>query len=142
MASLQASGAHQPPDPLAGHSVAAHDELGPHAPHAGVAMQLAVDLLDLVGQLGVGALALAQARDPPPVVARPGHPQLRAHKRHRVWVLFVVGPVRDSRVLHGWSFANQAATFFAKSRSIRRTAFSLRSRSNSRSEEHTSELQS
>jgi hypothetical protein len=42
-------------------------------------------------------------------------------------VLLVAGPVRDRRVFHGCSFANQVATFFAKSRSIRKTAFSLRS---------------
>ena len=65
----------------------------------------------------------------PPVVPLPDHAQLGAHERDGV--LLVGGPVRDRRVFHGCSFANQAATFFAKSRSIRRVAFSLRKRSSS-----------
>src|SRR4029079_17433173 len=64
-----------------------------------------------------------------PVVALAGDPELGAHERDRE--LLVGGPVRDRRVFHGCSFANQAATFFAKSRSMRSVAFSLRSRSNS-----------
>ncbi len=92
-------------------------------------MRLGVDGEDLFGELGVGALPRAGSRRAPPVVALAGHAELVAHERDRV--LFVLSPVRDRRVLHGCSFANQAATFFAKSRSILKTAFSLRSRSNS-----------
>ena len=44
--SAQAGGAHQPPDPLAGDPHAAHDQLGPDPAHAGVAVQLGVDLSD------------------------------------------------------------------------------------------------
>src|SRR5918994_3155752 len=129
VASAQAGSAHQPPHPLASDPEPAHDQLGPDPPHAGVTVQLGVQLADRLGEFGVGALTLARAGGQPPVVALTGHAQLGAHERHRV--LLVGGPVRDSRVLHGCSFANQAATFFAKSRSIRRVAFSLRSRSSS-----------
>jgi Transposase DDE domain group 1 len=38
---------------------------------------------------------------------------------------------RNRRIFHDCSFANQAATFFAKSRSILKVSFSLRSRSGS-----------
>jgi hypothetical protein len=123
------AGAHQPPDPPARQLVPAHEQLGPEPAHPGVAVQVAVDLADRVGELGVGALTLAPPVGPPPVVAGSGHPELRAHERDRV--LLVGGPARDRRVLHGCSFANQGATFFAKPRSIRRVAFSLRSRSSS-----------
>ena len=46
VASVQAGGAHQPPDPLAGDPQAADDELGPDSAHAGVSVQLGVDLAD------------------------------------------------------------------------------------------------
>ena len=108
MASLQAGGAHQPPHPLAGDPHAADDELGPDPAHAGMPVQLGVDLADLLGELGVGALTLARTVGQPPVVALAGHAELGAHERDRV--LLVGGPVRDRRVLHGCSFANQAAT--------------------------------
>jgi hypothetical protein len=100
----------------------AGDELGPDPAHAGIAVQLGVDLEDLFGEFGVGALALARPRRAPPVIALAGHSQLVAHERDRVF--FFVSPVRDRRILHGCSFANQAATFFAKSRSILKTLFS------------------
>ena len=129
VASLQARGAHQPPDPLAGDLQAAHDELGPDPAHAGMPVQLGVDVADLLGELGVGALTLARTVGQPPVVALADDSELGAHERDRE--LLVGGPVRDRRVLHGCSFANQAATFFAKSRSIFKTAFSLRSRPSS-----------
>src|SRR6185312_10143477 len=129
MASLQARGAHQAPDPLAGHPDPAHDQLGPDPAHAGITVQVGVDLADGLGELGVGALTPARPVGQPPVVALTDHAELGAHERDRV--LLVGGPVRDRRVLHGCSFANQAATFFAKSRSIRRVTFSLRSRSSS-----------
>jgi hypothetical protein len=58
--SVQASGAHQPPDPLAGHPVAAHDQLGPDPAYPGVAVQVTVDLADRLGELGVGALTLTR----------------------------------------------------------------------------------
>src|SRR3954447_7612864 len=83
----------------------------------------------MLGELGVGALTLARALGQPAVVALAGDPELGTHERDRE--LLVGGPVRDRRVLHGCSFANQAATFFAKSRSMRSVAFSLRSRSSS-----------
>src|SRR5690606_8748185 len=105
------------------------DQLGPHPAHTGVTVQVSVDLADRVGELGVGAFAFARPGFEPPVVALPCQPELGAHERDRK-VAFG-RPVRDRRVLHGCSFANQVATFFAKSRSIRRVAFSLRSRSNS-----------
>jgi len=127
--SLQASGAHKSPDPLRGHPLAPHDQLGPDPAHAGIPGELGVDLSDQLGEFGIGALTLAGPLSPPPVVALAAHSQLSAHERDRV--LPLVGPVRDRRVFHGCSFANQAATFFAKSRSILRVAFSLRSRSNS-----------
>ena len=44
--SLQAGGAHQAPHPLAGDPQAAHDEFGPDPAHAGMAVQLGVDLAD------------------------------------------------------------------------------------------------
>ncbi|MGH3608839.1 MAG: ABC transporter ATP-binding protein [Pseudonocardiaceae bacterium] len=128
-ASAQASGLHQAPDPFGGDPDTAHDEFGPDPAHAGVAVQVAVDLTDRLGELGVGALALARPVGAPPVVALAGHSELVAHERDRE--LLGVGPVRDRRVFHGCSFANQAATFFAKSRSILKTALSLRSRSSS-----------
>src|SRR6478609_2986004 len=129
VASAQAGGLHQAPDPFGGDPDTAHDEFGPDPAHAGVAVQVVVDLADRLGELGVGALALARPVGAPPVVALAGHSELVAHERDRE--LLVVGPVRDRRVFHGCSFANQAATFFAKSRSILRTALSLRSRSSS-----------
>ena len=108
MASLQARGAHQAPDPLAGHPQPAHDELGPDPAHAGMPVELGVDLSDGLGELGVGALTLARTLGQPPVVALAGDPELGAHERDRE--LLVGGPVRDRRVFHGCSFANQAAT--------------------------------
>jgi hypothetical protein len=129
VASAQASGPHQPPDPLGSDPHSTCDELGPDPAHAGMPVQLGVDFQDRLGELGVGALALAWSLSAPPVVALVGHFEMVAHERDRV--LLLVRPVRDRRVFHGCSFANQAATFFAKSRSIRRVAFSLRSRSNS-----------
>src|SRR5207302_6437646 len=97
--------------------------------HAWVAVQLAVDLADLFGEFVVGARPRARTVGQPPVVALAGHTELVAHERDRV--LLVGCPVRDRRVLHGWSFANQVATFFAKSRSIFSRAFSARNFSNS-----------
>src|SRR5947209_6210365 len=127
--STQTSGPHQPPDALGCDPHPTRDQLGPDPAHTGMPIQLAVDLEDLFGELSVGALTLARPRRTPPVVTLTHHPELLAHKRDRV--LFLVSPVRDRRVLHGCSFANQAATFFAKSRSILKAVFSLRSRSSS-----------
>ena len=129
VASVQAGGAHQAPDPFAGDPPAAHDQFGPDPTYAGVAAQFGVHRADLFGEFGVGALARARPGGQSAVVALAGHAELGAHERDRVLVL--VGPVRDRRVLYGCCFANQAATFFAKSRSIRNVAFSLRSRSSS-----------
>lgn len=129
VAPAQAGGAHQPPDPLVPDPNTARDELGPDPAHPGIAVQLGMDHTDDVGEFGVGALALTRPRRAPPVIALAGYSQLIAHERDRV--LFLLSPVRDCRVFHGCSFANQAATFFAKSRSILRALFSLRSRSNS-----------
>ena len=109
--SAQPSSAHQPPDPLGGDPHTAHDELGPDPPHAGMSVQLGVDLPDRLGELGVGALPLTRPRPQPPVVALADDPELVAHERDRVRL--VGGPARDRRVLYGCSFANQAATFFA-----------------------------
>src|SRR5918998_3037192 len=95
----------------------------------GWGVEVAVDLADHLGELGVGALTLTRPVDQPPVVALADHPELVTHERDRE--LLGIGPVRDRRVFHGCCFANQAATFFAKSRSILRTALSLRSRSSS-----------
>src|SRR4051794_4364924 len=105
----------------------------PAPPHPGPARQPLVVLGDLVGELGVVEFA---ARGQPAalvVVARARHLELVAHEHHGKVVVRIVGvgPARDRRVLHGWSFANQVATFFAKSRSIFRVAFSARSRSSS-----------
>ncbi len=65
MASLQASGLHQPPDPLAGQPMPERPQLGVHAAHAGVATQPLVRRLDHHGQAGVGAGPLAQGRFQP-----------------------------------------------------------------------------
>ena len=65
----------------------------------------------------------------PPVVALAERSELVAHERDRE--LLGLSPVRDRRVCHGCSVANQAAAFFAESRSILSTALSLRSRSSS-----------
>jgi hypothetical protein len=129
VASLQAGGLHQPPDSLGRESVAEHDQLGPDSADAGVTGEFFVDVVDDLGEFGVGALALARSGSTPSVVALAAHSELVAHERDRV--LFLLGPARDRRVLHGCCFANQAATFFAKSRSILRVVFSLRSRSSS-----------
>jgi hypothetical protein len=76
--------------------------------HTGITVKLGVDGENLIGELGVGALTLTRPRSAPPVVALAGHAELVAHKGHRV--LFFVSPVRDRRIFHGCSFANQAAT--------------------------------
>src|SRR5207244_4278206 len=83
MTSLQASGAHEAPDSLGGGLDAAHDQFGPDAAYARVAVQLAVDLPDGLGELGVVALPLAGSSGAPPVVALPSHAQLGAHERDR-----------------------------------------------------------
>jgi hypothetical protein len=69
MASSQTGGPHEPPDPLAPDPYAAHDEFGPDPAYARVAVQLSVDLSDLVGELLVGAVVFARAIGQPPVVA-------------------------------------------------------------------------
>src|SRR5919199_2803178 len=79
-------------------------------------IELGVDGQNRLGELGVGALTLAEPLGPPSVVALAGHAELVAHEGDRV--LFFVSPVHDRRIFHGCSFANQAATFFAQSRSI------------------------
>jgi hypothetical protein len=82
VASLQAGGLHQSPHSLVGGARAAHDQFGPDPAHAGVAVQLGVDLSDLGGELGVGALALARSVGQPPVVALADHAEPRAGMRH------------------------------------------------------------
>src|SRR6478672_12705019 len=53
VASAQASGPHEPPDPFGGNPHPAYDELGEDPAYAGVAMQFGVDLADRLGELGV-----------------------------------------------------------------------------------------
>src|SRR5918912_4311731 len=72
-------------------------------------IELGVDGQNRLGELGVGALTLAGPLGPPSVVALAGHAELVAHEGDRV--LFFVSPVRDRRIFHGCSFANQPQLF-------------------------------
>src|SRR5664280_3423927 len=104
------------PDPLVGQPVTQGRQAGPDASHAGVAAALVVDRLDDDREPLVGDGVVAGTPGTPGVVARAGDLQLGAHEHHRVGPQ--VSPVRDSSKLHCLSFANQVATFFAKSTCI------------------------
>src|SRR5664279_4687171 len=93
-------------------------QAGPDAADAGVAVAGGVDPTDPSGEVDVGQGSVADRPGPPGVVPGAGHAELRAHEVEEG--LVVVGPVRDRSEDHCWSFANQAATFFANSASIRR----------------------
>ena len=60
MASAQASGLHETPDPLRADPDLSGGELGVDPAHARIALQLRMDPLDLFGEPGIGALALAR----------------------------------------------------------------------------------
>src|SRR5450756_957208 len=107
-------------------------QAGPDASHARVAAALVVDRLDHHREPLVRDRAVAWTTETPGVVARAGHLQLGAHEHHRVGPQ--VRPVRYGSKLHCLSFANQVATFFAKSTCIDNCAFSdLASLSSARS---------
>ena len=83
VASAQASGAHEAPDPLWPDVDLAGGELGVNPAHAGIALQLGVDLADRLGELGVGALALAGSVSSPPIVALAAHSEFVAPASRR-----------------------------------------------------------
>src|SRR5664279_6385420 len=117
------------PDPVEPAADPLGRQAGPDASYAGVALAGGVDPADPGGEIDVGQVAVADRPAPPGVVPGAGHLQFGAHEVDGV--LVVLGPVRDRSEDHRWPFANQAATFFANSASMRARVISLRRRSSS-----------
>src|SRR5664279_2518631 len=129
VASLQLSSSHKAPDPVKPAADPFGCQAGPDASYTGVAVAGGVDPADPRGEIDGGRVAGPHRPGPPGVVPGAGHLQLRAHEVDGV--LVVLRPVRDRSEDHCWPFANQAATFFANSASMRARVISLRRRSSS-----------